>query len=141
MLVRVKRLMMDVPRYKIFRIVTTIVLTLPACSTLPPAAQNYDSFAEYAEAVFRHQNELTSRIMMLSDTDYFSENDRLQRAEQAMNDACHLLNEYAEHEIDGEAMGIFFQRKVQSSIENCDVKIKHLENMLAELTKSRDDSD
>lgn len=74
--------------------------------------------------------------MMMNDSNSDSENDRLQNAEQEMNDACHLLNEYAEHEINGESMSLFFQRKVQASIENCDHKIQNLENMLVELDKS-----
>jgi len=127
---------MDLPRYKPFSIIAAVVLASTACSSLPPAAQQYNSFAEYAEAVFRHQNQITSRIMMMSETDVFSENNRLQNAEQAMNDACHLLNEYAEHEMNGDSMGIFFQRRVQASIENCDDKIQTLENMLVELNDS-----
>jgi len=125
---------MDLSRYKTFFIITTLVS--PACSSLPPAAQQYDSFAEYAEAVFRHQNSLTSRIMMMNESNPVSGNDRLQNAEQEMNNACYLLNEYAEHEINGESMGIFFKRRVQASIENCDIKIQNLEHMLVELNKS-----
>ena len=126
---------MDLSRYRIFPITAAIAFALPACSTLPPAAQQYDSFAEYAEAVFRHQNDLTSRIMMMNET-YDLENDRLESAEEDMNDACHLLNEYAEHEIDGDSMGIFFRRRVQASIENCDLKIQKLEDILAELDQT-----
>lgn len=127
---------MDLPRFKPFSIIATAVLASTACSSLPPAAQQYKTFAEYAEAVFRHQNQITSRIMMLSETDVFSENKQLQNAEQAMNDACHLLNEYAEHEMNGDSMSIFFKRRVQASIENCDDKIHTLEIMLVELDES-----
>lgn len=122
---------MDLSCYRIFVITACITLALPACSSLPPAAQEYDSFADYAEAVFRHQNDLTSRIMMMP-----NDAGNLEDAEQSMNDACHLLNEYAERELNGETMSIFFRRRVQASIENCDQKIQNLENLLVELDKS-----
>ncbi len=121
---------MDLSRYRIVFISILITLALPACSTLPPTAQQYASFSDYAEAVFRHQNDLTSRIMMMTN------NGGLEDSEQAMYDACQLLNEYAERELNGESMGVFFRRRVQASIENCDQKIHDLENLLVELDKS-----
>jgi hypothetical protein len=45
------------------------------------------------------------------------------------------LNEYAEHEMENESMGLFFKREVQSSIENCDQKIHSLEAMLIKADK------
>ncbi|PPD35805.1 MAG: hypothetical protein CTY19_01815 [Methylomonas sp.] len=116
--------------YKIFSF--AVLLSTTACSTLPPAAKQYDSFSAYAESVFRHQNDLISRLMMRNDTD---DNDELEDAEDAMNDACHLLNEYAEREMEHESMGLFFKRKVQSSIEECDQEIRKLETMLMQADK------
>ncbi|MGR8931808.1 MAG: hypothetical protein ACU836_14320 [Gammaproteobacteria bacterium] len=112
------------------------IFLLSACSSLPPSAQQYNNFAEYAEAVFRHQNRLISRLMMMTDADVLPEDDRFDEAEQSMNEACHLLNEYAEHESNGEWMGPIFKHRVQDSIENCDMKIHKLENMLVELDKA-----
>lgn len=111
--------------YNYFSVV--VLLSTAACSTLPPAAKEYDSFSAYAESVFRHQNDLLSRLMMRNDAE---DNPELEDAEEAMNDACHLLNEYAEHEIEHESMSLFFKRKVQASIEECDKKIQQLEAML-----------
>lgn len=105
------------------------LLATAACTTLPPAAKAYDNFADYAESVFRHQNVLTSRLMMMNDFD----NEKLEDAEQEMNDACHLLNEYAEREMAGESMGLFFKREVQASIEICDEQIQNLETLLTEI--------
>ena len=116
--------------YKYFWV--AVLLSTTACSTLPPSAKQYDSFSAYAESVFRHQNDLISRLMMRNDTD---DNPELEDAEDAMNDACHLLNEYAEHEIEHESMGLFFKRKVQTSIEECDQKIQTLEAMLLKADK------
>lgn len=126
---------MAVSAYKTFLIAATLTSASAGCSTLPPASQQYASFAAYAEAVFRHQNKLISRIMLLSDADVLPDNNRLENAEQSMNDACHLLNEYAEHESNGESMSLFFKRRVQASIENCDQKIQKLEALVAEIDK------
>ncbi|MBS4052751.1 MAG: hypothetical protein KGZ69_16350 [Methylomonas sp.] len=117
--------------FKKFLIVTLLGST--ACTTLPPAAKAYDNFSDYAESVFRHQNVLISRLMMLNDSDALDDNEKLETAEQDMNDACHLLNEYAEHEMSGESMGLFFKREVQASIEDCDHKIRNLETLLTEI--------
>lgn len=117
--------------------VTIIPLLLGnGCTTMPSSALQYDSFAAYAEAVFRHQNSLTSHIMILSDSEAFLNNEALEKAEHSMNEACHLLNEYAEHEASGEAMGILFKHAVQNSIENCDIKVHQLETLLVNIEKT-----
>ena len=126
--------MMPLSGYKTFLIAVILLLETAACSTLPASAQQYDNFTDYAEAVFRHQNDLTSRLMM-ADPDSLPDNDHLEMAEEAMNDACHLLNEYAERENEGESVGLFFKREVQASIENCDRKIQKLEAMLTAIGK------
>jgi len=126
---------MDLSAYRTFPFTVFFLFLTTACSSLPPSARQYDDFAAYAEAVFRHQNRLTSRLMMMSDADLLSDTDKLENAEQSMNDACHLLNEYAEHESNGEWMSPFFKHNVQNSIENCDIKIRTLENILIELNK------
>lgn len=122
---------MALPGYRILLIALLVANT--ACSTLPPSAKNYDSFSAYAEAVFRHQNKLTSRLMMLNGSEAIEDNSALLEAEQAMNDACRLLNEYAVREMDGTSMSLFFKRSVQASIEECDERILELETVLAEI--------
>lgn len=126
---------MDLSAYKRLLITTMVLLVSVACTTLPPAAQHYDSFAAYAEAVFRHQNTLTSRLIALSDSEQLADDEALENAEQAMIDACHLLNEYAEQENAGQSTGLFFKRKVQASIEECDQRIQQLEALLAAAKK------
>ncbi|MCQ8103144.1 hypothetical protein NP590_03405 [Methylomonas sp. SURF-2] len=118
--------MMVLPGFK--KLLTVTLLGAAACSTLPPAAKDFDNFSDYVESVFRHQNLLSSRLMMLSEA--MAENETLEDAEQDMNDACHLLNEYADHEMSGESMGLFFKRRVKASIEECDKKIHILEALL-----------
>ncbi len=114
-----------------FPISLPLLAALASCATLPPSAQQYDNFADYAESVFRHQNDLISRLMMLNETEQLEENAEVEQAEQEMQEACQLLNEYAERESDGDFIGPFFKRKVQTSIENCDRNIQQLETLLA----------
>lgn len=126
---------MVLPAYRTFLLVTALLLKTTACTTLPSASKEYDSFAAYAEAVFRHQNDLTSRLMALSDSEQLEDDEAVEEAEQAMIDACHLLNEYAEMENSGESPGLFFKREVQASIETCDQKIEQLEALLTSVKK------
>ena len=116
-------------------LLTATLLLETACTTLPPAAQSFDSFASYAESVFRHQNLLISRLMMLNENDGLAGNPDIEAAEQAMNNACQLLNEYAEKELEGKSSGFLFKREVQTSIEDCDLKVQSLETLLAEIEK------
>lgn len=115
--------------YRTF-LVAALLAIQTGCATLPPDAQQYDSFAKYAESVFRHQNELTSRLIMMNDYGASNGSEKLQKAEQEMNDACYLLNEYAEREMAGESIGLFFMHQVQGSVEKCDHKIQKLEALL-----------
>lgn len=68
--------------------------------------------------------------MMLSEDEPVSEEDSLEDKENAMHEACHLLNEYAEMESSGEFISPLFARSVQNSIENCDRHIQALEIQL-----------
>jgi hypothetical protein len=73
--------------------------------------------------------------MMLNENDELADKPDIEAAEQAMNNACHLLNEYAEKELEGKSSGFLFKREVQASIEDCDQKIQSLETLLAEIEK------
>lgn len=124
---------MVLPGYTYF-LIGAILLQMAACSSLPTSATEYDNFAEYAESVFRHQNILISRIMM-SDNEAIKNNTALENAEQTMNNACYLLNEYAERENSGESMSLLFKREVKASIENCDRQVQQLDAMLTNLNQ------
>lgn len=105
-----------------------------ACASLPPEAAKFDNFSDYAEAVFKHQNQIISRMMLLDDSEQLPDSDELDQHEQAMRNACHLLNEYAEKEIDGEFISPFFTQTVQDSIEGCDKSLHQLEKLLDKST-------
>lgn len=121
--------------HKTFLISAALLLGTAGCTTLSPAGKEYDSFAAYAEAVFRHQNDLTSRLMALTEAEQLTDDEPLEKAEQAMSDACYLLNEYAEMQNEGETPGLFFQREVQASVEECDQKIEQLEALMTSVKK------
>jgi hypothetical protein len=120
---------------KFLPLVTLLGYGLTGCATLPPHTV-HKSFASYAESVFRHQNEVSSRLMMMNDAEQLPDNEVFENAEEAMSDACHLLNEYAERESNGESMSWRFEAKVQASIEGCDASIQKVEALLAELSKA-----
>ncbi len=120
------------PTLKFF-FITCLLLGLTACSGLPSQADQYGSFAKYAEAVFKHQNNLNSRLMLLNDSEVLVQHPDIEKAEQSMNEACHLLTLYAENEVEGKSMGLLFKRQVQSSIEECDRKINALDALLTAL--------
>lgn len=71
--------------------------------------------------------------MMLSEADLLPDDDRIEDNEQAMHEACHLLNEYAERESTGEFINPLFARSVHVSIENCDQRIGLLETLINQL--------
>lgn len=59
--------------------------------------------------------------------------DDLLEAEQELQEACQLLNEYAVRERDGETMGLLFKRKVQNSVEDCEDAIHDAESKLKDM--------
>jgi hypothetical protein len=109
-------------------------LLLMACSSIPPSSRNFSNFSDYAESVFRRQNALSSRLMMLTEADLLPDDDSLEDNEQAMHEACHLLNEYAEKESSGEFINPLFAHSVQISIEHCDQRIGALETLIIQLS-------
>jgi hypothetical protein len=107
----------------------SLSICLTACLVMHPK-NGFVSFSSYAESVFRHQNEVTSRLMMLSDADALPDNAEFEGAENAMIEACHALNDYAERESSGESLSLGFKTKVQESVPACDTSIQHLEKLL-----------
>ncbi|WP_347986949.1 hypothetical protein [Methylomonas sp. AM2-LC] len=106
-----------------------LCITLTACVTVPPNS-GQTNFSGYAESVFKHQNAVSSRMMLLSDSDVPFENEEIENAEEAMSDACHFLNEYADRESSGESSSLQFKTKVQASIVGCDQSVQRLEALL-----------
>ncbi|MBD9361287.1 hypothetical protein [Methylomonas fluvii] len=124
------------PRLKFLTLFTLMVGGAIGCASVPANSQ-HDSFADYAESVFRHQSTVLSRLMMLSEAEQLPDNEAFENAEQTMHDACQLLNEYAERESDGEHMGLRFKAKVQASIEGCDASIQKMEALMSGLDQEQ----
>lgn len=131
-----KRFSILMPRLKCLPLIVCLPYGFTGCAAVPPHSA-HSSFASYAESVFRRQNELSSRLMMLSEADELPDSEVFERAEEAMSDACYLLNEYAERENSGESMSWRFEAKVQSSIEGCDASIQQMEALLADVHSGR----
>ncbi|QWF72115.1 hypothetical protein KEF85_06615 [Methylomonas paludis] len=107
---------------------------MSGCATVP-ANSGQVSFVGYAEAVFRHQNEVSSRLMMLSEAEQLPETEEFDHAQEAMDNACHYLNEYAERENSHEIIGWHFKAKVQDSVQACDQAVQHMEALLNTVPK------
>jgi hypothetical protein len=116
----------------LFLLLASLLCGLTGCASVP-ANSGQTSFSGYAESVFRHQNEISSRLMMLNDSDGFEPSEELEESESKMSEACHLLNDYAEQDKDGDSMSWSFKAKVQSSIPGCDNSIKRVESLLMKL--------
>lgn len=113
-----------------------IVFLLTGCGLVEKPFSATDNIAEYAESLFMHQNALTQQLIMLIDEESsLSEADEelILQAELQMHDACQLLNEYANREIDGQRMSVLFKRRVQKSFKACESRVTHLESVLLEL--------
>jgi len=120
---------MIVSRLKTLSVLFPLVYAISGCASLP-ANSGYTSFSSYAEAVFRHQNEVSSRLMMLTESEQLPDDEEFTDTEEAMTDACELLNDYAEHQLSKDSMGWRFKRKVQDSVEKCDQSIQRMEQLL-----------
>jgi len=97
-----------------------------------------DALAAQGEAVFRRQNEITSQVMLLSETELSApELQKLQHAEARMQQDCQLLNDYARRAIEDESMDLSFQQQVKNSIQGCEASIQKIEATLTELGINR----
>jgi hypothetical protein len=105
-----------------------LLLSLQGCGGVP-VINNQDDTAAYAEAVFRRQNILTSQLMMSVDEGLLSDSE-VENAELAMHEACKLLNEYSNREMEGESMTVWFKHQVKASLSGCDESIGELEELL-----------
>ncbi len=77
--------------------------------------------------------------MMLSEEDMTSADEEIIfQAELQMHDACHLLNEYANREMEGKGMSVFFRRRVKNSLKTCDESVKNMESVLLEVDMMMD---
>jgi len=89
---------------------------------------------EYAESLFKRQNQVTQQVMiLLEDEIALDDEEMVSDAELKMHDACHLLNDIANRERNGEEMSLYYQRQAHSSFIGCDQAVKAMETILKEI--------
>ena len=82
--------------------------------------QSLEAFEHHVEEVFRLQNQMTSEVMMLMESDEAEKYQALLEAEQHMQQVCADLNEYVSRDIDGLSSGFFLRRRVEKSAIDCE---------------------
>lgn len=113
-----------------------LLALLPGCGLMPkiPSVEKSVTIRERVEELFLRQNHAASEVMMLSVEELdFSDFDQLKETELEMQEACELLNEYAVRSRDQLSLGLLLQRRVYSSIDECDEATKIVESLLQEL--------
>lgn len=103
---------------------------MPFFEGYAPAGHSRDEFEKYVETVFRFQNSMTSEVMMLSDSGFVGDFDRLLQAEQHMQKVCEPLNQYVSRDMDGLSTGFLLRRQVVKSTRDCDHAAHEVEVLL-----------
>jgi len=120
--------------YQYFLLALLVFFLLSGCSITSGVFKSKESISVYAEALFKRQNFLTQQLMMLSEEDMtLADEEIVFQAELQMHDACHLLNEYANRELEGKKMGVFFRRRVKNSFKACEEGVNNMESILMDL--------
>jgi hypothetical protein len=120
-------------------IISAIALLMSGC-TIPffdGYGANHQSLADFkshVEEIFRLQNQMSSEVIMLIESDGQNKHENLFQAEQKMEQACADLNEYASRDIDGLNISVFLQQRIEKSAIACEqaaLSIKKLLNRQA----------
>ena len=112
--------------YKYCFLTFLVASFLISCSIANKPFKAKDNVAEYAESLFMQQNALTQQVIMLFSEDIaLADEDKVSQAELQMHDACYLLIEFANREMEGKKMSVFFKRRVKNSFKACDESIKN----------------
>lgn len=113
----------------------SIMLMLSGCTTpflggYGAKGQSQEEFTRYVEGVFRLQNNMTSEIMALQETDDAKNHDAVLQAEQHMQETCAPLNEYVSRESDGLNIGFLLRRQVEKSAVDCEQAAQKVKSLL-----------
>jgi hypothetical protein len=119
------------PSYLLFAVV---VATVTSCASLwgyGPDGQTREDFERRVEKAFRLQNSMTSEIMAIqSDGTDRKEHLPIIQAEQLMEKNCSDLNEYASRDMDGQSKSIFLLKRVENSVDDCELAARKVEQLL-----------
>jgi hypothetical protein len=119
-------------------LITFVIASIISGCTMPffggygANGQSREEFAEHVEEVFRLQNQMTSEVMMLLESDQAKKPETLIQAEQHMRQVCVDLNEYASRDIDGLSIGFFLSRRVEKSAVDCEQAALAIKPLLEE---------
>lgn len=106
------------------------------CSVAKKPFELKKKTAKYAESIFNRQNQATQKIIILSEEDIsVAEEESLSVAELQMYEACHLLNEAANLEMEGKKINLYLQKQVRASLKNCDISVENMETILKGISK------
>jgi hypothetical protein len=101
-----------------------------------------DEFAAYVETVFRHQNQVTNRLVAtyaMSDDPDPTPDPAVLAAEQAMVRACRHLNDTITAYIDGDEPGLGKKLALVNTIAGCDAAAYGLEEAIASIERAPPD--
>lgn len=134
-------------KYRYATTLCILLLTLGGCIPVPRGGDGLDldfmsgdELRAYAEEAFRHQNRVTTRLMMAPlDSPSISDDDRrrIEQAESEMNDACASLNEIASARARGEEADAALENTVRRTVRTCVRKTERLERILDVLDVGR----
>jgi len=120
-----------------FFLLLMISILFSGCSLVGESVKSVENISNYAELLFKRQNFLTQQVMMLLEDDIAEvEDEKIYQAEDQMHEACHLLNEYANREIDGKGTSIFFRRLLQRSFDKCEEKVIQMDLILKDIDEN-----
>jgi len=119
------------------RALLSIIFCLQACTTvttkLPDGSQttrSIEEFEQYAESVFKRQNQATTRIGEILegdlDTSVYTE---LEAAEERMLKKCAAINRIARQQMDQQKTSILQEIEVKQSIGACDYATQQVERI------------
>lgn len=128
------------PHSRYCALLCVLLLAIAGCIPVPRGGDgtdmrfmSSDELREYAEEVFRHQNRVTTRLMMAPlDAPSIGEDDRrrIEQAETRMNNACASLNEIASARSSGEDVDRKLENTVRKQVRTCARETGRLEDLL-----------
>jgi len=121
--------------YILLKILFLLIL-VTSCSYIQKPMQLTDDMTGYAEKLYKRQNQVILQVMEALEEELpLAEDEKLSDAELQMYDNCHLLNEMAVHEMEGDSVSFYFKGQVQRSLKNCNKGVNHLETVLRHVVK------
>lgn len=104
----------------------------PMLGSYGPIGHSREEFEHYVEEVFRFQNEMTTKVMMLLETEEKNNIEQILQSEQRMHQICEPLDVYVSRDMDGLSKSFSLRRQVMKSTSDCDHAAHELNKLLEE---------